>query len=82
MYMKKSAPSPIRPSRTVPFTAIPRTSALFADYLYRPERTERFYEHRWEGVEGLARLAPSIAERAVNRDRLAYALAKQNRAFG
>jgi bacillithiol biosynthesis cysteine-adding enzyme BshC len=77
-----SASSPVRPSLTVPFTAIPRTSALFADYLYAPEKVARFYDHTWEGVEGLARLAPQIAASATGRDRLADALAEQNRAFG
>jgi bacillithiol biosynthesis cysteine-adding enzyme BshC len=77
-----SASSPVRPSLTVPFTAIPRTTALFADYLYAPEKVARFYDHGWEGVEGLARLAPEIAAAATGRDRLADALAEQNRAFG
>ena len=73
---------PVRQLGDIPFTALPRTSALFADYLYAPDRTARFYDHRWEGVEGLARLAPEIAARALERERVADALAEQNRRFG
>jgi bacillithiol biosynthesis cysteine-adding enzyme BshC len=79
---RETAATPVRPRQTVPFTAVPRTSALFADYLYAPDRAARFYDRRWEGVEGLARLAPEIAARAGDRDKLADALAEQNRRFG
>jgi bacillithiol biosynthesis cysteine-adding enzyme BshC len=79
---RHSATTPVRHLGDIPFTAIPRTSALFADYLYAPDRTARFYDHRWEGVEGLVRLAPEIAARAGDRERLADALAAQNRRYG
>jgi len=57
-------------------------SALFADYLYAPDRVARFYDHRWEGIDGLVRLAPDVAAAAGDRERLADALAEQNRRFG
>ena len=75
-------PSPVHPCRSIPFTEIPRTSALFTDYLYAPDRVARFYEHRWEGVESLARLAPAIAAGYGVRELLADALAHQNRSYG
>jgi bacillithiol biosynthesis cysteine-adding enzyme BshC len=74
--------SPVHPCRSIQFTEIPRTSALFLDYLYAPDRVARFYEHRWEGVESLARLAPSIAAAHGDREQLADALAHQNRSYG
>lgn len=73
---------PVRATATVPFTAVPKTSALFSDYLYAPDRVARFYDRRWEGVDGLARLAPEVAAKAGDRERLADALAEQNRRFG
>jgi bacillithiol biosynthesis cysteine-adding enzyme BshC len=79
---RHTASSPVRPRSSVPFTAVPRTSALFADYLYAPDRVARFYDRPWEGVDGLARLAPEIAARAGDRERLADALVAQNRRFG
>lgn len=79
---KHTEATPVRSIGTVPFTAVPRMSALYTDYLYAPERVARFYDHKWEGVEGLARLAPEIAARAGDRERLADALLAQNRAFG
>lgn len=80
--MNPSATSPVRSTQRLPFTQIPRTSALFTDYLYAQDRVSRFYEHPWEGVDGLVKLAPSIASAALNRNRVADALAEQNRAFG
>lgn len=82
MMRPTATSSPVRRVDTVPFTSIPRTSALFADYLYAPDRVASFYEHRWEGVDALVPLAPAIAERALERDRVADALVAQNRAFG
>jgi bacillithiol biosynthesis cysteine-adding enzyme BshC len=75
-------PTPVRPCRSIRFTEIPRTSALYADYLYSPDRVARFYEHPWEGVDGLVRLAPSIAASFGDREQLADALAHQNRSYG
>jgi bacillithiol biosynthesis cysteine-adding enzyme BshC len=77
-----SATSPVHPCRSIRFTDVPRTSALFADYVYAPERLERFYAHRWEGVDSLARIAPAVASAAGDRNRLADALVEQNRRFG
>ncbi len=74
--------SPVQLTRTVPFTSLPKTSALQADYAYAPERLDRFFEHRWDGVDSLERIAPDIAARAVNRESVADVLAAQNRMFG
>lgn len=82
MMRPSATSSPVRRLGTVPFTAIPRTTSLFNDYLYAFDRVSRFYEHPWEGVDGLARLAPSFAASAREREQLADALAEQNRRFG
>jgi bacillithiol synthase len=74
--------SPVHPCRQINFANVPRTSTLYTDYLYAPERLDAFYEHRWEGIESLVRLAPKVAKAAGDRERLADALASQNRAFG
>src|SRR5438105_2122744 len=74
--------SPVHPCREIKFTNVPRTSALFSDYLYAPERIEQFYAHRWDGIESLVRLAPAVAAGEYERDALANALAYQNRSYG
>jgi len=74
--------SPVHPCREIRFTNIPRTSSLFSDYLYAPEKLDRFYARRWDGVESLVQLAPTVAKAAGDRERLANALAAQNRVFG
>ncbi len=77
-----TAGSPVQRLRSVPFTAVPRMSALFRDYLYAPERVASFYDHPWTGVDGLRALAPKIAAAALQRDRVADVLAGQNRRYG
>ncbi len=74
--------SPVQVTRTVPVTALPKTTKLQSDYAYAPQRLEAFYEHRWEGVASLERIAPAVAGRAENREAVADALARQNRLFG
>jgi bacillithiol biosynthesis cysteine-adding enzyme BshC len=78
----RATSSPVRRAGTVSFSNIPKTTALFSDYLYAPDRVARFYERPWEGVGGLERLAPEIAASARERERVANALEKQNRGFG
>jgi bacillithiol biosynthesis cysteine-adding enzyme BshC len=79
---KHADTTPVRRCRSIPFANIPRTSQLFTDYLFAPEKVARFYEHPWEGVDGLAKLAPSIAAGFTRRDEIADALAFLNRAAG
>lgn len=74
--------SPVYRCRSIPFTEIPKTSSLFLDYLYAPERVARFYGRPWTGVDGLVEYAPAAAASVARRDELADALGELNRAAG
>jgi bacillithiol biosynthesis cysteine-adding enzyme BshC len=59
-------------------TELPNTSALFADVLYNPERTERFYFHPYRDLTSYRASAGAIEFPEGQRARLVEALAEQN----
>ncbi|MBZ5579020.1 MAG: bacillithiol biosynthesis cysteine-adding enzyme BshC [Acidobacteriia bacterium] len=59
-------------------TDLPHTSALFADVLYRPDRTARFYGHPRHDVEAVRDAARKVEFSAEKRTALISALRHQN----
>ena len=59
-------------------TELPNTSALFADVLYHPDRTARFYGHGRHDVETVQALAPGMDFSGEKRAALVAALREQN----
>ncbi len=69
-------------SECLSHSAIPHTTALFADYLHHFEKTRTFYsrppfERSWVGEE-----AGRIRYDGARRERVAAILERQNRAWG
>ena len=59
-------------------TELPHTSALFADVLYHPDRTVRFFGHEQHDLEGVRASARSVEFPAAKRAALVAALREQN----
>lgn len=59
-------------------TELPHTSALFADVLYHPERTVRFFGHERHDLEAVRAAARSVEFPAAKRAALVAALREQN----
>jgi bacillithiol biosynthesis cysteine-adding enzyme BshC len=59
-------------------TDIPHTSALFADLLYHPDRTARFYPHPFRDLNAYQAAAAQIRFSAERRSALISALRVQN----
>ena len=57
---------------------LPHTSALFADVLYRPDRTAAFYRHPWRELDDFRAAAREIRFSAEQRAGLVAALRVQN----
>ncbi|MBI2956994.1 MAG: bacillithiol biosynthesis cysteine-adding enzyme BshC [Acidobacteria bacterium] len=69
-------------SHCIPFTAIPHTTALFSDYLYRFEKVAAFYAHDPFEPASFARAAEKMALETERRRAVASILAEQNERFG
>lgn len=67
--------------RTVHFKDIPKTSALFLDYLHDFPKVSRFFAHAY-ALESFRREAVTGAQPLPHRQELCQILEKQNRAFG
>ncbi len=68
-----------------PFTELPGTSALFADYLSAPERLAAFFpgfDAHTVTIENLSAIAPRVAAAHPHRDGLCDTLAEQNLKWG
>ena len=65
----------------VPFSSIPRHSALFLKYLNRDADALRFYPHE-PTLESLEKAAGEIAQRPFPRNEMAAILRRQNESFG
>jgi bacillithiol biosynthesis cysteine-adding enzyme BshC len=65
--------------RQIPFTEIPRTTRLFADFLYDRDKVSRFYGQCGASLIERARL---IGSQEFDRERVADALERMNRRFG
>ncbi len=63
----------------IPFTEIPHTSKLFADYLYGFERVAKFFAHNPSDSSAFARAAQQINREASRSRAVAEVLAEQNR---
>src|SRR4051794_25782586 len=59
-------------------TELPQTSALFADVLYHPEKTSRYYGHERHDVEAVREEARKVDFREDKRAALVSALREQN----
>src|SRR3954465_6733872 len=59
-------------------TELPNTSSLFADVLYHPDRTARFYEHPFRELTSFQDAARQIDLSDARRAELIEALSQQN----
>jgi len=66
----------------LPFTQIPHTSRLFADFLYHYDRVRAFYPHEPLSREWAAGQAQTIQYDPERRSRMADILGRQNRSWG
>ena len=66
----------------IPFTEIPHTSKLVADYLYSFGRVAQFYAHNPSDSSAFARAAQQINREASRCRAVADVLAEQNRRWG
>ena len=71
-----------RTTDAVKFTAIPRTSRLFNDFLYDYPKVARFYTDCGRTVSPLAEHARAIGAQSFDRGRVADALERINRRAG
>jgi bacillithiol synthase len=69
-------------SECLPFTQIPHTSRLFADFLYHFDRVSDFYPHPPLSRDWAADQARSIQHDPGRRAQVAGVLERQNRAWG
>lgn len=69
-------------SECLPFTQIPHTSRLFADYLYHFDRVQQFYPHPPLSRDWAAEQARAVQIDSDRRARVAAVLERQNRAWG
>ena len=67
--------------RNIPFSSIPRQSALFLKYLDQDAAALRFYSHA-PALESLEKAAGEIASRPFPRNEMAAILRRQNESFG
>src|SRR2546426_1409980 len=66
----------------IPYTRVPKSSALLVDYLYHFDRVAQFYNGSPFDAESYRRLADDLKGLNRNRAELAEILERQNRAFG
>ncbi|MGH9777603.1 MAG: bacillithiol biosynthesis cysteine-adding enzyme BshC [Candidatus Acidiferrales bacterium] len=66
----------------IPFTEIPHTSKLSADYLYGFERVEKFFAHNSSDSSAFRRAAQEIRREASRCRAVADVLAEQNQRWG
>lgn len=66
----------------IPYTRVPRSSALLADYLYHFDRVSRFYNGSPFDPESFQAVAKQIELSGAARHRLAEILTRQNQSFG
>src|SRR2546430_3844984 len=69
-------------SQCIPYTRVPKSSALLLDYLYHFDRVAQFYNGSPFDAESYRRLADNLKGVKRNRAELAEILERQNKAFG
>ena len=69
-------------SQCIPYTRVPKSSALLLDYLYHFDRVAQFYNGSPFDAESYRRLADDLKGLQRNRAELAAILERQNKAFG
>ena len=69
-------------STSIPYTRVPKSSALYLDYLYRFDRVARFYNGHPFEFASYKTLAGQLQDSHAVHPALADLLAKQNEAFG
>src|SRR5919205_3020918 len=72
---------PLVHSECLPYSAIPHTTSIFQDHLYRFERVRRFYAEPPHSAEWI-REHSAIPYQPERRSRVADVLTRQARAFG
>src|SRR3989442_1481422 len=66
----------------IPYTRVPKSSALLLDYLYHFDRVAQFYNGSPFDAESYRRLADNLKGLKRNRAELSEILERQNKAFG
>ena len=66
----------------IPYSRVPKTSALYLDYLYRFDRVAQFYHGSPFNLESYQSVARQLGGFNSIRAELATALSRQNEAFG
>src|SRR5437667_1148178 len=66
----------------IPYTRVPKSSALLLDYLYHFDRVAQFYNGSPFDAKSYRRLAENVKGLKRNRAELAAVLERQNKAFG
>ncbi len=66
----------------IPYSRLPKSSALFLDYLYHFDRVARFYTGPPFDVESYHKLSKRLSGQSKNRTDLVEILKRQNQAFG
>src|SRR6266542_1680235 len=64
------------------YTQVPKTSALFLDYLYHFDRVASFYDYSPFHLESYKALAEQLRNTTQDRKQLIEILTRQNKAFG
>ncbi len=70
------------PSECIPYSAIPHTSALFAEYLHHFDKVSAFYPRDPMDRSWISAEAGQLRYDQERRDRVASILERQNRAWG
>lgn len=66
---------------TIPYTRVPKASALLVDYLYHFDRVARFYNGNPFEISSYRSVAAQLSSSSGSRDELAEILTRQNRGF-
>ncbi len=69
-------------SDAIPYTQVPKSSALLLDYLYHFERVSRFYDASPRDTDRLRGLAEQLSRWGERRGQVSRILLRQNQALG
>ena len=69
-------------AQCIPFTEIPHTSRLFADFLYRFSKVSQFYSQPPLYSHWISEQAAKVSYDPARRQQVAAVLLRQNRAWG
>ncbi len=69
-------------SQSIPYSQVPKSSALFSDYLYHFERLAPFYSGAPAEIKSYKKTSAEVSLTAEKRKELVKILRRQNEAFG